>query len=274
MISVAVTGAAGTVGRALTPRLGVHAAVVPIDRPDVDILDDPGRLRLLLRGCDAVVHLAFDPGGGSTPREHWQEPTRNPVNTALFDAVLDAALAADVGLFLHASSVHVEDTMTWSRRPGPALTAAPGLFRTETPSGYGQSKREQEARLQAAAHRFGRGAVSLRLGGVTPDDTPLAHDGDPAVLDHEQRVWLAHDDLADLVSAIIRARDAPGFDAPGFDVVYAVSDNPGRFHDVSNMYGWTPRQSSGSGSGRDQPSTIAGTQPPTNNMVTDINPPA
>jgi nucleoside-diphosphate-sugar epimerase len=247
MISVAVTGAAGTVGRALTSRLGVHAAVVPVDRPDVDILDDPERLRLLLRGCDAVAHLAFDPGGDGTPREQWREPTRNPVNTALFDAVLDAALAEDVGLFLHASSIHVEDTMARSSRPGPALTAEPGLFRTATPSGYGQSKREQEARLQAAAHRFARGAVSVRLGGVTPDDAPLAHHDEPAVLDHERRVWLAHADLADLVWAIIRTRAAPGFhepgfDASGFDVVYAVSDNPGRFHDVSNAYGWTPRR--------------------------------
>jgi nucleoside-diphosphate-sugar epimerase len=242
MISVAVTGAAGTVGRALTPRLGGHTAVVPVDRPDVDILADPERLRLSLRGCDAVVHLAFDPGGVGTPREHWREPARNPVNTALFDAVLDAALAEDVGLFLHASSIHVEDTMAWSRRSAPALTAEPGRFRTATPSGYGQSKREQETRLQAVAQRFARGAVSVRLGGVTPDDAPLAHDDDPAVLDHERRVWLAHDDLADLVWAIIETRAEPEFDAPEFDVVYAVSDNPGRFHDVSNAYGWTPRR--------------------------------
>ena len=238
MITVAVTGAAGTVGRALAPRLGSDVAVVPIDRPEVDILESPGRLRQALRGCDVVVHLAFDPGGDGTASEHWQAPTRNAVNTALFDTVLDAALVADVGLFLHASSIHVEDTMAWAQRAGaPLLTARPGVFATRPASGYGQSKREQEARLRAVAHRFARGAVSLRLGGVTSDDAPLAHDDDPAVLDHERRVWLAHDDLADLVSAIIGARRAPGF-----DVVYAVSDNPGRFHDVSNAYGWTPRR--------------------------------
>ncbi|KUI26394.1 hypothetical protein AU195_21615 [Mycobacterium sp. IS-1496] len=237
MITVAVTGAAGTVGRALTPRFGVGVAVRPIDRPEVDIVADPDRLRQILRGADVVVHLAFDPGGGAVPREHWREPTRNPVNTALFETVLQAALDGGVGLFLHASSIHVEDTMAWSRRAGPALTAEPGVFRTRTPSGYGQSKREQEARLRAVAPGFRHGAVSLRLGGVTSDDAPLAHAEDPAVLDHERRVWLAHDDLADLVAAIIAARRTPGY-----DVVYAVSDNPGRFHDVSNVYGWTPRR--------------------------------
>ncbi|MFS0898014.1 NAD-dependent epimerase/dehydratase family protein [Mycolicibacterium litorale] len=238
MVTVAVTGAAGTVGRALTPRLRRDHTVVAIDRPDADIRTDPGRIRSLLRGCDVVVHLAFDPGGGGTPGEHWRLPTRNPVNTALFETVLDAALDARVGLFLHASSVHVEDTMSWARRTGASLlTARPGVFATETPSGYGRSKRDQEARLQAVADRFARGAVSLRLGGVTPDGAPLAEAEDPDVLEHERRVWLAHDDLAELVSTIIGVRATPGF-----DVVYAVSDNPRRFHDVSNRYGWTPRR--------------------------------
>lgn len=238
MIKVAVTGAAGTVGRALTPRLRVGAAIVPIDRPQVDILADPDRLRRLVRACDVVVHLAFDPGGDGAPREHWQAPTRNPANAALFETVLEAALDAGVELFVHASSIHVEDTMAWARRAGaPLLTARPGAFATETPSGYGRSKREQEARLRSVADRFARGAVSIRLGGVTPDDAPLARAEDPAVLDHERRVWLAHDDLADLVSAVIAIRRTPGF-----DVVHAVSANPGRFHDVANAYGWTPRR--------------------------------
>ncbi|MGE2717198.1 NAD-dependent epimerase/dehydratase family protein [Mycolicibacterium litorale] len=238
MVTIAVTGAAGTVGRALTPRLSRHHTVVAIDRSGADITADPGRVRSLLRGADVVVHLAFDPGGNGTPPEHWQQPTRNPVNTALFETVLDAALAAGTGLFLHASSVHVEDTAAWAQQAGaPLLTARPGVFATETPSGYGRAKREQEARLRDVADRFARGAVSLRLGGVTAEDAPLARADDPAVLDHERRVWLAHDDLADLVSALVDARDEPGF-----DVVYAVSDNPRRFHDVSNRYGWTPRR--------------------------------
>ncbi|BBY18848.1 NAD-dependent epimerase/dehydratase family protein [Mycolicibacterium litorale] len=237
MVTVAVTGAGGTIGRALTPRLRTHHTVVGIDRPEFDILARPEGLPAILRDCEVVVHLAFDPGGDGAPTEHWRRPTRNPANTALFDAVLGAALTAGVGLFLHASSIHVEDTMAWAQRgDAPLLTARPGVFATETPSGYGRSKRAQEARLQAVGHRFGRGAVSMRFGGVTPDDAPLSTGDGPAVLDHERRVWLAHDDLGELVSAVVRTRSAPGFDA-----VYAVSDNPRRFHDVSNAYGWTPR---------------------------------
>lgn len=266
---VAVTGAAGTVGRAVTTQLSDGFSVVGIDRPDIDILTDREGLARAMQGSDVVVHLAYDPGEPGAAREDWRSVARNPVNAALFDAVLDTARRVGAGLFLHASSVHVEDTLAWSRAPRPPLRALPGTFETVPASGYGRAKRDEEARLRAAARHFPRGAVSLRLGGVTADDQPLRHHDEPAVLEHERRVWLSHADLGELVTAIIRTRDAPGF-----DTVYAVSDNPGRFHDVSNRYGWAPRQSSGSGSGRVQPSTIAGVQPPTSSMVSAIKPPA
>lgn len=176
MNDVVITGASGTVGGALTPRLGNDFVVVPVDRPEVDILEDSRRLRHRMRGSDAVVHLAFDPGGDRTPREHWQEPTRNAVNTALLEVVLEATLTEGVRLFLHASSIHVEDSMAWAQRVGaPLWRARAGMFATEPASGYGASKREQETRLQAVADRLAHGAVCLRLGGVTPDDTPLSN---------------------------------------------------------------------------------------------------
>ncbi|TFV55051.1 NAD(P)-dependent oxidoreductase [Mycobacterium sp. PS03-16] len=257
MITVAVTGAAGTVGRAVTTQLRDRFAVVGIDRPAVDILTDRDALAHALHGSDVVVHLAYDPGGPGPAREDWRAPARNPVNAALFDAVLDTARRVGTGLFLHASSVHVEDTLAWARAPRPLLRALPEQFETVPASGYGRAKRDEEARLRAAARQFRCGAVSLRLGGVTADDRPLRHHDDPAVLDHERRVWLAHADLGDLLTAIIDTRREPGF-----DTVYAVSDNPGRFHDVSNRYGWTPRQSSGTGSGHVHPDTTAGVHPP------------
>ncbi|MBO0679889.1 NAD(P)-dependent oxidoreductase [Mycolicibacterium sp. S2-37] len=269
MKSVVITGGSGVVGRALLGQLRDDYTLIPIDRPELDILADRAQLADALRGADVVIHLAFDPGGHAGPAEHWRSERGNPVNEELFDTVLEVALAEGVALFLHASSIHVEDTMAWLRREGTPLVARPNAFRTDTPSGYGRSKRAQEAQLAAAADRFARGAVSLRLGGVTPDGAPLRQHHDPAVLDHERRVWLSHADLADLVRRLIDSRSEPGF-----DVVYAVSDNPGRFHDVSNRYGWTPRQSSGTGSGRTQPSTIAGVQPPTSSTVSAINPPA
>jgi nucleoside-diphosphate-sugar epimerase len=230
MDTVVITGAAGTVGSALAPRLADRFEVVSLDRDDLDLTVDAPRVADRFRGADVVIHLAFDPGGDR--REDWRSPHRVPVNRMLFDTVLAAALQAGVAQFLHASSIHVEDTMAYSARPGPLLVARPGQFRTVPASGYGAAKREQEAALRAVADRFPRGAVSLRLGGVTRNDRPLAHHDDPAVLRHERRVWLSHRDLADLVIRIIDTSTGPGY-----DVVYAVSDNAGRFHDISNAYG-------------------------------------
>jgi hypothetical protein len=77
------------------------------------------------------------------------------------------ALRSGIELFLHASSVHVENTLGYSRQPAPLLTAKPAVFQTDTARG------------------------SLRLGGVTPDDVPLPHHEDVEILSHERRVWLS-----------------------------------------------------------------------------------
>jgi hypothetical protein len=117
----------------------------------------------------------------------------------MFDAVVLRALRSGIELFLHASSVHVEDTLGYSRQPAPLLTAKPAVFQTDTARGFA-----------GVADDFPRGAVSLRLGGVTPDDLPLPRHEDVEILSHERRVWLSHRDLGDLVTRIIHTRSTPG----------------------------------------------------------------
>ncbi|MCG5432943.1 hypothetical protein LV457_11690 [Mycobacterium sp. MYCO198283] len=220
MTRLAVTGADGTVGRALRAALPAEVTVVPVRLPDYE-----GEMV----GADAVLHLAFATGPPSEP-EHFTSPHRNPVNTVLFVQALRGALTAGVPMFLHASSIHVEDTLHYG---GPPLRALPKQFATAAASGYGRSKRQQEEALQASADRFPHGAVSLRLGAVTADNRPPISD-DPALAEHERRVFCDRRDLAALVVAILAAR------RPGYSVVYAVSDNAGRFHDLSNPFGWAP----------------------------------
>jgi nucleoside-diphosphate-sugar epimerase len=125
------------------------------------------------------------------------------------------------------------------KRSGALLLAKPRTFATEPVSGYGRSKRAQEASLEAGAHNFEAGAISIRLGGVTPTGMPLASHSKPAILEHERKVWLDHDDLGDLVLRIIDQHTTPDY-----DVVYAISDNTGRFHDLTNQYGWEPQANS------------------------------
>lgn len=239
---IAVTGANGVVGRALRKHLDEAYDIVSIDLPDINILTDHDKLVRALTGSEAIVHLAEVFETVDDGKDHWQSPHRDERSEMLLTATLTAAKQAGVNKFIHASSIHVEDTMGHLRGENDTqLHAAPGEFSTQPASGYGHSKREQEATLESESHHFKGGAVSIRLGGVRPDNLPLGHDDhpDPEVVAHEQKVWIEHSELADLVGRIIE------YDQPiGYDVVYAVSDNDGKFHDTDNKYGWHPTANS------------------------------
>jgi dTDP-4-dehydrorhamnose reductase len=232
---VAITGANGTVGKALSKHLDDKYDIVPIDRPEIDILHDQKKLNDALDGVDTVIHLAGVFGSADQGKESWRSPHKDPLNEELFNTVLEASKNAGVDKFIHASSIHVEDTMGHMDTGDGLLRAEAGEFSTEPASGYGYAKREQEQHLQMQADKFDRGAVSLRLGGVRPNNLPMQDHEHPDadIVEHERRVWMEHSELADLVGRIIE-HDSP----VGYDVVYAVSNNEGRIHDTSNRYGW------------------------------------
>jgi nucleoside-diphosphate-sugar epimerase len=239
MARVAITGVNGKVGRALVSPVGREHEIVPIDLPETDILNTR-KFYQAVKGADVVIHLAGIFGPKSKGNEHWRSPHTDPVNRELFTQTVAAAQVSGAKLFIHASSVHVEDSLGYILSGNKdLLVARPRQFLTETHSGYGKAKREQEATLEEQATGFTRGAVSLRLGGVTADNLPLRKFGDRAILEHEQRVWLEHGDLGDLVLRIIAQKDTPSY-----EVLYAVSNNTGRFHDTANPFGWTPEANS------------------------------
>lgn len=57
----------------------------------------------------------------------------------------------------------------------------------------------------------------------------------------KRAVWFSHDDCVSLVKTILESKEIPD----NFVVIYGMSDNPGRIHDVSNPFGWKPKDSAG-----------------------------
>src|SRR5262249_22265704 len=53
----------------------------------------------------------------------------------------------------------------------------------------------------------------------------------------ERRVWLSHRDCGALMKTCVTAPSVPD----GFCVLYAVSNNEDRVHDIANPLGWRPR---------------------------------
>lgn len=228
---IVITGAKGKVGTALTKGLGQEYDIVPVDLPDLDIFDKDN-LEQAMEGADAVIHLA----GIFRPVENWQLPGINPDNFKMAKIALETARRAGVPQFILASSIHAEDSVGYMSNGHGMLKPSKDGYKTKKPtSGYGLNKRRQERLVKSMASDFPNGTVAIRLGGVNRENkVPDNHD-DPLVLEHEKRVWLDHADLVGLVKKIL------GNPQPRkYSVVYAVSNNPGKFHDTVNPFGWKP----------------------------------
>ncbi|MEM8781936.1 MAG: NAD(P)-dependent oxidoreductase [Planctomycetota bacterium] len=218
---VAVTGATGAVGRVLTERLSERGFdVVPLSRSvhDTDF-NNAERLAESFRGCVAVVHLAWQYAGDADTSGHTYLD-----NLLMNRAILQAALDAGVPRAVMASSVHAD---FFFDHDGPDLIQPDRDPRGNGPYGGAKLVAEQDARKFA---QQGLDVIALRLGAVTPDNRPHPTDA------WEQRVFLHHDDLLQLIDTLARA---PKRDTR-CTVMYAVSNNPGRVHDTANPFGWQP----------------------------------
>lgn len=223
MKTVAITGASGSIGKALMNGLKGHYDLRPMSRSinGTDLLDPEG-LAEKLRGCDAVIHLAWmytrdkDNNIGSGACN----------NIQMHRNVLDAAKQAGVKRLIMASSVHADFFYDWM---GPGLLTTD---RQQRANGlYGGLKLLIEALDQEHARDDLR-IADVRYGGVTKNGEPHPTDS------WERRVWLSHPDLCAMVRAVVD-HDGP----PNYALFYAVSDNEHRVHDTANPFGWEPQDS-------------------------------
>ena len=203
-----VTGAAGKVGRALRPYLRerydllLHDRVAITDphegeRATTGDLADAAHVREVVRGVDAVLHLAV---------VHGVDLRFDPSIDANFRAtmhLLDAVRAEGVPRFVYASSHHVHGLHRRDGFAGDDAAYAPDAV-------YGLGKAYGELAATSYARRYGIRTLIVRIGNADPTV------GDDRAL----RLWTSARDLAQLI--------AIGVDDPevACDVVYGVSTCP------------------------------------------------
>jgi nucleoside-diphosphate-sugar epimerase len=218
MATVVVTGSAGTIGSVLTEDARPHR-IVEFDLPEHDMLDLPAFVTSC-RGADVLVHLA-----GQFGTENILTDVIDPANVEMDLNAYRAAVQAGVPRVIVASSVHADEFYVHSGpeslhplRPHPVPTGP-----------YGARKQMLEALGRHYCATAGLDVIAIRFGGINRHDTIP---DDPA----EEAVWLGRADCRQVLLATVEAPVVPG----RFSVLYAVSDNATRRHDLDNPFGWRP----------------------------------
>ena len=218
---VLLTGAAGSIGRALTVGLAdrghevVGLDLVPApdgfdnvwhtaDCADADAVADVFAAE---PGLEAVVHMAGHPGELSLPDSF----SSHVVTTA---ALLDAMVEHGVRRFVYGGSNHAV-----GRTPRAGL--ADGLLTTDVrprpDTYYGVAKAAAEALMSLYADRHGLDVVSCRIGSFRDEPSSV----------RSLATWLSPDDCVRMVDAALTAP------APGFAVLYGISANTRAWWDLA-----------------------------------------
>ncbi|CAN5661336.1 NAD-dependent glucose-6-phosphate dehydrogenase Azf [soil metagenome] len=249
---VAVTGAAGVIGRAVLEHLSDRYELVAITHrregfPSI-VLDiaDVESVERAFAGVDAAVHLAASPAV-DTP---WDGILHN--NLIGTYAVYEAARRAGVRTMVFASSNHTIG--------GYEIDGAPDIYEIEDTrvydhraelrpdSLYGVSKVFGEALGRYYHDTFGVRVYNLRIGTVRGDDDPrsssVAESSFWLDLTLEQKfdrlraTWLSRRDCAELIACCLEADDV------SWATVYGISDNPRQFwdlHEARTLLGFNPQ---------------------------------
>jgi uronate dehydrogenase len=244
MERIAITGAAGLVGRLLAADLGRDYDVKGIDRVwRTGLLRRPQDTRRVgfaaraFEGAHTVIDLAAD--------ARLEAPWRSVVdgNVRATVGAFEAARLAGVRRVIFASSHHVVGryerdepyaSICAGRYEGLEPGAIPMLTsshpaRPDSPYAVGKVAGEAAARVFAEEH--GLSMICVRIGTVYPRDRPGSARGFATLLSHA--------DLTRLVRACITA---PAH--VGFGVLYGVSANTWRFWDIEEarrLVGYEPR---------------------------------
>lgn len=217
-----ITGAAGGLGRALTPRLRGMArvlrlsdiAAIPDTLPQDEVmrcdLADAGAVDALVAGCDAILHL----GGISV------EAPFHPIMQAnilgLYN-LYEAARAHGQPRILFASTNHTIGYYPQTQRLGPDVPFRPDTL-------YGVSKVFGEALARFYFEKFGQETALVRIGSCTP------HPENHRMLGS----WFSQGDFLSLIARVFAVPEL------GCPVIWGASANTAGWWDNSHLdwLGW------------------------------------
>ena len=210
---VAITGAAGRIGRCLMPGLagaGHDVRGIDVVRPDeswadrvivADLGSDDAALTKVLTDADAVVHLAAIAG-------ETDFATALDTHLRLTHRVLEGARAHGVGRVVYASSNHAVGFT-------PRESMVPIDTRPRPDTYYGFGKAAAEALCSLFHDRHGLAVACLRIGSFREQPTTR----------RELSTWLSPGDAIRLVNACLQTANL------GFAVIYGISKNTRRWWD-------------------------------------------
>jgi uronate dehydrogenase len=228
MNRVLITGAAGTIGRALRESLrGVYPILRLSDRvpltpagagEEVDQTDltDMAAVEKMVAGADGIVHL-----GGISGESDWQTILAgNIVGTY---NLFEAARRAGVRRIVFATSNHAVGFYPRTQRIDHRVVPRPD-------SRYGVSKAFGEALASLHADKHGIGFLCTRIGNFGP--RPIDK--------RRLSIWISPRDYAQLVRIGLEHPDIR------FEIVYGVSNNRRSWYDNTNALrlGYRPQDDS------------------------------
>jgi len=217
---IAITGSNGTIGSVLKEGLKEYQ-ITSIDLPENDVRDYEKLLEVIPHHS-AIVHLAWD-----TNTDNFKSEKINPENATMFYNVYKAAIEAGIPRVIMASSVHADRFYEWK---GPDYMSPDRTPIPDSPYGAHKVFMETSGRYYAIK---GLEVVCIRFGGVNPQNKP------PIDPPEERAVWFSHGDCVSLVRTVLEAQTIPN----NFLILYGVSNNKNRLHDISNPFNWTPKDS-------------------------------
>jgi uronate dehydrogenase len=209
-LAIALTGAAGTLGRCLRAELAglgpLRLLDIRPDTPEYELVDlrDLETTAQAFAGCDAVVHLAGRSSEGTLDELY-------EANIRTCHTVFEAAVRAGVPRVVWASSDHATGFLKTSESASPEGPPRPDSL-------YGVSKVAGEALASLYADKYGLTTISVRLGRFAER---------PATV-RDLAVWLSPGDAGRLFRACLTGS------ATGHTVVYGCSANPQRYYDLSS----------------------------------------